>query len=77
MSKVRLTDARAQKFKPSAREYSVQDSAVPSLSLRVYPTGTKTWTCTVDGRKVSLGRIDLMPIEGARRECHRVAGRGN
>ncbi len=76
MSKVRLTDARARRFRPCAREYCVQDSAVPSLSLRVYPTGTKTWTCTVAGRKVSLGRIELMPACAARRECHRLQVEG-
>lgn len=68
----RLTDTRARRLNPSAREYSVQDRAVPSLSLRVCPTGTKTWTCTVGGRKLSLGRIDLMPVEDARRECLRL-----
>ena len=69
---VRLTDTRARRLTPSAREYSVQDKAVPSLSLRVYPTGTKIWTCTVGGRKLSLGRVDLMPVEDARRECLRL-----
>ncbi|WP_424833213.1 tyrosine-type recombinase/integrase [Ruegeria sp.] len=72
MRVVRLTDARSKQFKPTAREYSVQDKAVPSLSLRVYPTGTKTWTCIVDGRKVSLGRVELMPVEDARRACLRL-----
>ena len=65
-------DTRARRLKPSAREYSVPDRAVPSLSVRVYPTGTKTWACTVDGQKVSLGRVDLMPVEDARRECLRL-----
>ena len=72
MRVVRLTDTRAKRFKPSAREYSVQDKVVPSLSLRVYPTGTKAWTCSVDGRKVSLGRVELMPVEDARRACLRL-----
>ncbi|WP_424830724.1 tyrosine-type recombinase/integrase [Ruegeria sp.] len=72
MRVVRLTDTRAKRFKPSAREYSVQDKTVPSLSLRVYPTGTKAWTCKVDGRKVSLGRGDLMSVENARRACLRL-----
>ena len=76
MKTVRLTDARAKRFKSAAREYSVQDKAVPSLSLRVYPTGTKTWTCIVDGRKVSLGRVELMPVEDARRECLRLQVEG-
>ena len=69
MRAVRLTDTRTKRFKPTAREYSVQDQKVPSLTLRVYPTGTKTWTCAMDGRKVSLGRVDLMPVEDARRAC--------
>lgn len=76
MKVLRLTDARINRLKPTSREYSVQDRAVPSLSLRVYPTGTKTWTCMVDGQKRSLGRADLMPVEGARRECHRLQVEG-
>ena len=66
-------DGYARKGTQAVRaEYSVQDKAVPSLSVRVYPTGTKTWACTVDGRKLSLGRVDLMPVEDARRECLRL-----
>ncbi|WP_424831255.1 tyrosine-type recombinase/integrase [Ruegeria sp.] len=76
MKAVRLTDTRAKRLKPTAREYSVQDRAVPSLSLRVYPTGTKAWTCSVDGRKVSLGRVELMPVEDARRESLRLQVEG-
>ena len=76
MKTVRLTDTRAKRFKPSAREYSVQDKTVPSLSLRVYPSGTKTWTCIADGRKVSLGRVELLPVEDARRACLRLQVEG-
>ncbi len=76
MSVVRLTDARAKQLKPSAWEYSVQDKAVPSLNVRVYLTGTKTWTCTVGGQKLSLGRVALMPVEDARRECLRLQVEG-
>ena len=72
MTGVRLTDARAKRLKPSTSEYFVHDKSVPSLSVRVYPTGTRTWTCTVGGRKVSLGRADLISVEDARRESLRL-----
>lgn len=72
MTRVRLTDARARRLKPSASEYSVRDRAVPTLSVRVYPSGTRTWICTVSGRKVSLGRVDLVSMDDARRECLRL-----
>ncbi|MXW84481.1 MAG: tyrosine-type recombinase/integrase [Boseongicola sp. SB0667_bin_21] len=71
-----MTDTRARRLKPSASEYSVHDRVVPSLSVRVYPTGTRTWICTVDGRKASLGRVDLVPVEDARRECFRLQAEG-
>ena len=61
---------------PAASEYSVHDKAVPSLSVRVYPTGTKTWTCAVDGRKVSLGRVGLVPVEEARQKSLRLLVEG-
>lgn len=72
MTGVRLTNARAKRLKPSASEYSVRDRAVPSLSVRVYPSGTRTWTCAVGGRKVSLGRVDLVSVDDARRESLRL-----
>ena len=72
MSAVRLTDERVRRLKPATSEYSVRDRTVPSFSVRVYPTGTKTWTCAVGGRKVSLGRIDLVSVDDARRECLRL-----
>ncbi|MDE0521946.1 MAG: hypothetical protein OXH79_08325 [Boseongicola sp.] len=72
MTGVRLAVARARRLKPSASEYSVHDRAVPFLSVRVHPTGTKTWTCAFGERKVSLGRVDLVPAEDARRETLRL-----
>ena len=76
MTRVRLADAGARRLKPSASEYSVHDKAVPFLSVRVYPTGTRTWVCTVGGRKASLGRVDLVPVADARRECLRLQAEG-
>ncbi len=76
MTRVRLTDANARRLKPTASEYSVHDRAVPSLSVRVYPSGTRTWTCTTGGRKVSLGRVDLVSVVDARRESLRLLVEG-
>lgn len=72
MTGVRLTDARARRLKPSASECSVRDGTVPSLSVRVYPSGTRTWTCAVGGRKVSLGRVETVSVDDARRACLRL-----
>ena len=76
MTRVKLTDARARRLKTAKSEYSVHDNAVPALSVRVYPSGTKTWTCTIDGRKAALGRVDLVPVDDARRECLRLQVEG-
>ena len=76
MTGVRLTDSRARRFKPAESEYSIRDTAIPSLSVRVYPSGTRTWTCAVGGRKVSLGRVDLVPVDDARRACLRLQAGG-
>lgn len=76
MTRVRLTDARARRLGPTKGEYSVHDKAVPSLSVRVYPSGTRTWTCAIGGRKVSLGRVELVSVDDARRECLRLQVEG-
>ncbi len=69
MSGVRLTKSRVERPKPVTREYSVSDTVVSSLSVRVYPSGTKTWVCTIKGRKMSLGKSLVMSLEDARRAC--------
>ena len=69
MSGVRLTESRVERLKPAIREYSVSDTVVSSLSVRVYPSGTKTWVCTIKGRKMSLGKSIVMTLEDARRAC--------
>ncbi len=76
MTRVKLTDARAMRLKTAKSEYSVHDKAVPSLSVRVYPSGTRTWTCAIGGRKVSLGRVELVSVDDARRECLRLQVEG-
>ncbi|MCY4306537.1 MAG: tyrosine-type recombinase/integrase [Aestuariivita sp.] len=71
MSSVRLTKSRVERLTPATREYSVQDTMVPSLSVRVYPSGTKTWVSTISGRKIALGKNIVMSLDDARQACLR------
>ena len=55
----KLTDAAIARLRPRSREYTVWDNRVPSLGVRVRPTGGKSYVLLVetDGRskRVSLG----------------------
>ena len=39
----KLTDTKAKELQPKATRYEVQDTKVPGLELRIYPSGRKTW----------------------------------
>ncbi|MCY4608608.1 MAG: tyrosine-type recombinase/integrase [bacterium] len=65
--KRRLTDAFVRRLRPGNREYSVRDIMVPSLGVRVYPSGGRSYVHFGEGRKVSLGPAMLMTIGQARR----------
>ena len=70
----KLTDAAIARLRPRAREYSVWDTRVSGLGVRVRPTGGKSWVmlAEIEGRskRISLGPVSTMTVEGARRECH-------
>ena len=66
--RTRLTDALIRRLKPDRREYTVRDTVVPSLGVRVHPSGGRAYVHFVDGRKVSLGPAMLMAVEDARTE---------
>ena len=70
---VRLTDAGIARLKPQEREFTVWDSRVPGLGVRVRPNGGKSYVLirTVDGRtkRVSLAPADLRGLDDIRREC--------
>lgn len=77
--RMRLTDASIDRLRPRAREYTVWDSRVPGLGVRVRPSGGRSYVMlwNADGRskRVSLGPVSLKNIDEARRECHaRSAG---
>ena len=68
----RLTDAAIARLRPRQREYTVWDSRVPVLGVRVRPTGARTYVLmqTAKGgpRRVSLGPVVTMTVAAARRE---------
>ena len=65
--KRKLTDAFVRRLKSGDREYTVRDSVVPSLGVRVHPSGGCSYVHFREGRKVSLGSATLMTIGQARR----------
>ena len=76
MNRVRLTNTGICRLKPGAREYSVRDNRVPSLRVRVHPSGTRTFVCHLPATKKSLGPATLLTVEEARLECLRLQTKG-
>ena len=66
--KQRLTDTRVRRLRPGGREYTVRDTVVPSLGVRVHPSGGRSYVHFGEGRKVSLGSATLMAVGQARHE---------
>ncbi len=70
----RLTDPAIARLRPRQREYTVWDTAVPGLGVRVRPSGGKTYVLLLQSsgilRRVSLGPVSARKIEQVRRECH-------
>ena len=70
----RLTDAAVARLRPRDREYTVWDSRLPDLGVRVRPTGGKSWVMLRDAggrsKRVSLGPVMTRTVDEARRECH-------
>ncbi len=64
----KLTDALIKRLKPGPREYTVRDTVVPSLGVRVHPSGGRAYVHFIDGRKVSLGSAAFKTVEKARAE---------
>ena len=69
----RLTDATIARLRPEPREYTVWDTRVPGLGVRVRPSGSRTYvhhrTSGAGVKKVSLGPATLRGIEEVRRAC--------
>ncbi len=71
--RMRLTDAAISRLRPREREYTVWDSRVPGLGVRVRPTGGQSWVCLLDmggrSKRVSLGPVSAKSVADARREA--------
>ena len=70
----KLTDAAIARLRPREREYTVWDTRVAGLGVRVRPSGGRSWVLLFDmgGRtkRVSLGPVGVKSLEEVRRECH-------
>ncbi len=71
--KTRLTDAGIARLKPATREYTVWDTRMPNLGVRVRPSGHRGYVYQgkVGGRakRLTLGPAALKTVAQARREC--------
>ena len=70
--RMKLTDAAIARLRPREREYTVWDSRVPGLGVRIRPTGGQSWVCLLDmggrSKRVSLGPVSARSVADARRE---------
>ena len=74
--RTKLTDALIRRLKPGLREYTVRDTVVPSLGVRVHPSGGRAYVHFVEGRKVSLGSAAFKTVEEARAESRQQLSDG-
>ncbi len=76
MKRAHLTDAGIRRLKPGAREYTIRDSRVSSLCVRVYPSGSRVFVFQSGSWKQSLGPAALMKVAEARQRCLRIESAG-
>lgn len=71
--KQRLTDASVARLKPAAREYTVWDTRLAGLGVRVRPSGYRGFVYSRRGedgaRRITLGSVALTSVEDARSRC--------
>ena len=71
---MRLTDAAIARLRPREREYTIWDSRVPGLGVRVRPSGGRSYVLLQEAggrsKRVSLGLVSSKRIADVRRECH-------
>ncbi len=68
--RMRLTDAAIARHRPREREYTVWDTRMAGLGVRVRPSGGRSWIFLrkTDGgtRRISLGPVELKTVEEVR-----------
>ena len=71
--RMRLTDAAVSRLRPGEREYTVWDTTVRGLGVRVRTTGGKSWVLLrrseSGSRRVSFGPVETASVAEARRAC--------
>ena len=71
--RMRLTDAGIMRLKPDSTDYTVWDTVVAGLGVRVRKSGFRGYVFHQRGpgnaRRVSLGPVTLKSVRYARREC--------
>ncbi len=71
-----LTDTLARKAKPADREYSISDTKLAGLTLRVQPTGAKSFVLRmrIAGRlrRFTIGSVETMRADEARARAHQL-----
>ena len=74
--KQKLADAFVRRLASGDREYTVRDTVVPSLGVRVHPSGGRSYVHFGEGRKVSLGSAALITVGQARRDSLALSAGG-
>jgi hypothetical protein len=66
----RLTEGFLRKLKPQQHSFLIHDNYQRGLSVRVEPTGTKSWMCIYNFQRRSrwyrIGNADSIGLTGAR-----------
>ena len=79
--RTRLTDASIKRLKPCDTDYTVWDTVVPGLGVRVRASGFRGYVFHPRGsgstRRMSLGQTALKGLHEVRRECLAIQLDGN
>ncbi len=67
--RVKLTKSLISRLKPGNREYTVRDTLVPVLGVRVHPSGGSSYVHFSNGTKLSLGPTMHLTVQEARDRC--------
>ena len=72
--RMKLTDAAIARLRPREREYTLWDTRVTGLGVRVRPSGGRSYVLLTDAcgrsKRVSLGPVGVRSLEEVRRDCH-------
>ena len=72
--RMRLTDEGISRLRPREREYTVWDTRVAGLGVRIRPSGGASFVVlqTTDGgsKRISLGPVTFKGVDEVRRECY-------